>query len=134
MRLFHFSDDPTIERFVPRPVRVPSQRPPGMDWLNGPLVWAIDDWHAPMYFFPRDCPRVLLWKTPDSTPADVERYLQNRDVHMIAHIEWAWLDRLRAETLYRYELPADGFESLGDVGMCVHRGAVQPLEMTVLDD
>jgi NADPH:quinone reductase-like Zn-dependent oxidoreductase len=43
MRLFHFSDDAGIECFVPRPVAVPSQRAAGMDWLNGPLVWAIDE-------------------------------------------------------------------------------------------
>ena len=29
--LFHFSEDPTIEVFEPRPVRVPSARPPGRD-------------------------------------------------------------------------------------------------------
>jgi hypothetical protein len=39
MRLFHFSDDPSINLFTPRPVRVPSSRRPGMEWLNGPLVW-----------------------------------------------------------------------------------------------
>ena len=57
-RLYHFSDDPSITRFVPRPVLVPATRPPGSDWLNGPLVWAIDEWHQPMYLFPRDCPRI----------------------------------------------------------------------------
>ncbi|HMG50328.1 MAG TPA: hypothetical protein VK597_07005, partial [Inquilinus sp.] len=61
MRLFHFSDDPAIERFEPRPVRVPSARPAGREWLNGPLVWAIDDAHQMLYLFPRDCPRILAW-------------------------------------------------------------------------
>jgi hypothetical protein len=42
MRLFHFSDDPAIAIFTPRPVRVPAQRAPGREWLNGTLVWAID--------------------------------------------------------------------------------------------
>ena len=42
-RLFHFSDDPSIEEFVPRSVLVPSERPPGQDWLNGPLVWAVNE-------------------------------------------------------------------------------------------
>ncbi|MGV3489112.1 MAG: DUF6886 family protein [Tuberibacillus sp.] len=27
-----------------------------------PLVWAIDEEHAPLYFFPRDCPRVAFWR------------------------------------------------------------------------
>ena len=43
MRLFHFSDDPDISEFVPRPVLIPSQRPAGREWLNGPLVWAIEE-------------------------------------------------------------------------------------------
>ncbi|MEZ5249161.1 MAG: hypothetical protein R2713_08100 [Ilumatobacteraceae bacterium] len=50
MDLFHFSHDPTIERFVPHvPVTNPNQPP---------MVWAIDAEHAPLYWFPRDCPRV----------------------------------------------------------------------------
>ena len=64
--LFHFSCDPAIELFVPRAVRTPAKRPLGHEWLNGPLVWAIDDWHQPMYLFPRDCPRILLWRTPST--------------------------------------------------------------------
>jgi hypothetical protein len=54
MRLFHFSDDPEIVRFVPRPIRTLVERPAGLKWLNGPLVWAIDEPHEPMYLFPRD--------------------------------------------------------------------------------
>src|SRR5580692_5650473 len=69
-RLFHFSDDPAIAVFTPRPVRVPAERGPGREWLNGPLVWAIDEPRQPMYLFPRDCPRILLWLTPQTTEAD----------------------------------------------------------------
>ena len=51
-RLFHFSDNDTIKLFHPRPVCVPVERLKGLEWLNGPLVWAIDEWHQPMYMFP----------------------------------------------------------------------------------
>jgi hypothetical protein len=74
MRLFHFSDDLSIEVFVPRPVRVPSSRRPGFAWLNGPLVWAIDAWHQPMYLFPRHCPRTLFWFVATTTDADRAQY------------------------------------------------------------
>jgi hypothetical protein len=134
VRLFHFSDDPTIDRFVPRAVQVPSARPEGKGWLNGPLVWAIDDWHAPLYLFPRDCPRIVMWRKPDTTEADLDRYWQARDCRMIAHIEWAWFERFRAARLYRYELPIDGFKDLGDVGMHVCRRAVGPLTVTPLGE
>ena len=70
MRLFHFSEYFSIERFVPRPLRVPVARPKGEEWLNGPLVWAIDDVHQPMYLFPLECPRILLWPTPETTTKD----------------------------------------------------------------
>ena len=133
MRLFHFSEDPNIQRFAPRPVVVPSERKPGFDWLNGPLVWAIDDWHQPMYLFPRDCPRILLWRLPQSTEQDISRFWDGRDSRMIAHIEWAWLERWRSGVLYRYELPADAFEPL-EAGMWVARETVDPIAMETLTD
>src|SRR5438093_13274366 len=101
MRLFHFSEDPGIETFVPRPVTIPSGRVAGREWLNGPLVWAIDDERQPMYFFPRDCPRILIWREPETTPADLDAWWGGRECRMIAHMEWAWFDRLRAATVHR---------------------------------
>ncbi len=134
MRLFHFSDDPAITHFVPRPVAIPAQRPPGMDWLNGPLVWAIDDWHEPMYLFPRDCPRILLWRAPGTSPEDEKRFFDGRDCRMIAHIEWAWYERLNAARIHRYDLPVAPFEDLNDAGMWVSRTPLEPLAMETITD
>ena len=134
-QVFHFSEDPTIAVFEPRPVRTPAERPPGMAWLNGPLVWAIDAWHAPMYFFPRDCPRVLLWTTPTTTAADLDRWWRgDRSRRMQAHIEAAWLAQVKAAEVYRYTMPADRFEPLQDAGMCVARSAVTPLAVEPVGD
>ena len=137
-RLFHFSEDPAIEIFEPRPVRVPSQRPRGLDWLNGPLVWAVDDWHAPMFFFPRDCPRVMLWRTPQTTEADLDHWWRgDRRRRMQAHIETAWLERVRAGRLYRYAFEPDAFERVdanGGPGYYVARQAVRPLEVSPVGD
>ena len=55
--LYHFSEDPAIERFVPH---VPPTNP-----TEAPAVWAIDAEHAPLYWFPRDCPRVTAWPRDD---------------------------------------------------------------------
>lgn len=134
VRLFHFSDREGIARFEPRPVMVPAPRKPGHDWLNGPLVWAIDEWHQPMYLFPRDCPRMLMWATPASTAEDRARWLGDGGHRMVAWLERSWLDRFRAGRLFRYRLPADSFESLADAGMWVSRDAVVPLETTAIDD
>ena len=45
-----------IATFEPRPVLVPSKRVPGMKWLNGPLVWAVDESVDFMYLFPATLP------------------------------------------------------------------------------
>lgn len=134
MRLFHFSDDPAISVFQPRPVRVSAARPPGLDWLNGSLVWAIEEAWQWMYLFPRDCPRILLTRKSDTSAEDLDRWWGDRDARVIAHIEWAWLERLRTTTLYRYEFAADGFEDLSDAGMWVSRRAVAPLQVEPLPD
>lgn len=134
MRLFHFSGDPDIRRFEPRPVAVPSERGPGREWLNGPLVWAVSEERQPMYLFPRDCPRILLWPTPQTTPQDLDRWFRPDGARTLAHIEWRWLERLRTGRLHRYELPATAFESLDDAGMWVSRQTVTPLGVETLDD
>jgi hypothetical protein len=137
MRLFHFSEDGSIARFTPRPVAVPSQRPPGQEWLNGPLVWAIDGAHQPLYLFPRDCPRLLVWPVEGTSELDRERWhalCESEATRFVAFVEEGWADRLNAAHLYRYELPAGGFESLADAGMWVARQAVEPVAVERLGD
>ncbi|NEJ72312.1 hypothetical protein GR197_17510 [Rhizobium phaseoli] len=126
MRLFHFSDDPDIAIFEPRSVRIPSIRPAGREWLNGPLVWAIDGEHDFMYLFPRDCPRILIWATPETPETERRQWLG--DFRAAAYVERHWLERLKAETIHRYEMPAEDFEDLGDTGMWVSRERVIPIE------
>jgi hypothetical protein len=134
MRLFHFSDDPDIDAFVPRPVLIPSQRAAGYEWLNGPLVWAIDEAHEPLYLFPRECPRILIWRTAGTTPDDDARWFAGSPAKMIAYVEKSWLDSLASETIYRYELPPGTFEDLEDAGMWVSRHAVHPARVDALSD
>jgi len=117
MRLFHFSEEAGIARFEPRPVRIPSARLAGREWLNGPLVWAIDEVHQPLYLFPRDCPRILIWATAMTTPADRARWLG--EAPMVAFIERAWAERLEHAAVWRYALPQATFEDLANAGMWV---------------
>jgi hypothetical protein len=127
-RLFHFSEDPSIHVFVPRPVRVPSARPPGQEWLNGPLVWAVDEARQATYLFPRDCPRILLWLTEHTTDADRSQWWGDRHCRMIAHVEWDWMARILAARLYRYELSASTFEPLEGGWMWVTKEPVRPVD------
>lgn len=134
MPLFHFSEDPAIRVFEPRPVRIPVERGPGRNWLNGPLVWAIDGAHSPLYLFPRECPRILVWPTATTEAADRDRWFGERTCRAIAFIEAAWEQPVRAMTIYRYDLPAEGFEAIGEVGMWVSRTVVHPMGRSALDD
>ncbi len=126
MSLFHFSEDPTIARFVPRP---PLARP-----TVEPLVWAIDEWHAPVYFFPRDCPRVCFWPLPTTTAADYAHCFATVPGRMVIAIESAWLERLRVARLSRYRMPEERFEDIHDHGVHVTREPVVPLGVEPVGD
>lgn len=121
MPLFHFSEDPTIEVFEPR---LMAARPE----ITTPLVWAIEAAHQCMYLFPRDCPRILFWPLPTTTREDLDRYWGDRGdgVRAVACVEWDWLERLHSTAVFRYHLPSEGFEDLGDAGMWVSRETVRP--------
>jgi hypothetical protein len=106
MLLYHFSEEPGITRFEPRS---PLARPE-----VAPLVWAIDEWHAPMYFLPRECPRACFWPGPQTTPKDRARWFTGIDARMVIAIESAWLEALRSTTLYRYTMPGATFTSSDD--------------------
>ena len=95
--LWHFSEDPSIERFVPH---VPSTNPD-----QPPMVWTIDDVHAPLFWFPRDCPRITFW-ADDGSPPDALGATGATRVHVI---EEGWLDRMRACELFIYRFAVAGF-------------------------
>ena len=125
MALYHFSEDPSLERFVPR---APLARP-----HVEPQVWAIDDWHAPVYYVPRDCPRVCFWPGPATTEEDRERFFAYVSARMVVVIEAGWFERLGATRLYRYLMPDEPFDSLHDNGMYVSRQTVIPLRVDALN-
>lgn len=97
MEVLHFSEDPAIERFVPH---VPPTNPD-----QPPLVWAIDEQHAPLYWFPRDCPRITWWRADGTPPDDLGPTAATR-VHAIAG---DWLERVRTCELFVYRFSGAGF-------------------------
>jgi hypothetical protein len=94
MRLFHFSDDPGIEIFAPRPLRVAVDRGSDREWLNRPLVWATDAAHCLLYLFPRECPRIIIWPTSATSIEDREHWFGGRSCRAIAFVEDAWMNRV----------------------------------------
>ncbi len=124
--LFHFSEDPTIERFVPH---VPQSNPD-----HPPAVWAIDGSHAPLYWFPRNCPRVTAWPR-----ADTERVAFRTAFATVADrvhaIESAWLDVMRTITLYRYRFDSHLFRRWPEAsGQWISDATVEPVAVEPVGD
>ena len=98
--LFHFSTSPDIERFAPH---VPRTNP-----AHPPAVWAIDAEHAPLYWFPRDCPRVTVWSRGPNELAEFQARFTTAASRLHA-IELGWLPRMFDTTIYRYVFDPAGF-------------------------
>jgi hypothetical protein len=121
--LFHVSEEPGINRFLPRP----------SDYTSEPVVWAIDEARLCNYMLPRDCPRVTFYAGPHTSAHDAECFLGS-SVAVVA-IESAWLDRVRSSRIYCYRMRADTFECLdAGAGYFVSRVPVVPSGVDVFDD
>ncbi len=125
--VWHFSEDPTIGEFVPRTGAAGAPRET--------LVWAIDEEHAPAYWFPRDCPRVTFWRGQDQPSAVGDGLLTGVGTKRVHAVEWAWLDRIKSATLYRYAFDVSGFEPwMHAGGHYIARTTVRPLRVEPLGD
>jgi hypothetical protein len=126
--LHHFSEDPRITVFRPHVAKTSTIQ-------DEAFVWAIDDWHAPMYYVPRDCPRACFWAGPTTTPEDRERWLHHLEPRFVMVVETTWLERIRSVQLYRYRMPEASFLPTGQgAGHYVSRELVQPLGVEPVGD
>lgn len=126
--LFHFSEDPTIELFRPHLALTSSE--------IEPLVWALDEEHAPSYWFPRDCPRACCWvgETTPITQAGAG-LLGLGGASRLHAIEGAWLERVRACRLFAYEFDRTFFQpKIAKAGYWVARCDVAPLTVSAVGD
>jgi len=120
------SDRPDIARFEPRVTA---------DTSPEPLVWAVGERLLHNYLLPRDCPRVTFYAGPYANPADVTRLMAGTTARHVVAIEARWLDRVRAQTLYLYEMPTATFTATDpSAGYYVSRAGVTPIGVTVVDD
>jgi hypothetical protein len=124
--LWHFSEDPSLARFLPhKPVTNPDAQP---------LVWAVDTRHAPMFWFPRDCPRGCVWPVSTTTEQDRERFFGQSAAGRIHVTESGWLKRIRACRLYAYQMPAQAFRPHEVGGYWVTDQQVDAIAQVVIDD
>jgi hypothetical protein len=104
--VLHFSEDPTITRFVPHVART-AQQP-------HPYVWAVDHDRAPDYWFPRECPRAMAWVLETTSAHDRDRIIGVGGGERVHAIEYGWLEALGTTRLYAYRLPASMFRPVGE--------------------
>ncbi|MEE6259244.1 DUF6886 family protein [Plantactinospora sonchi] len=104
-QVLHFSEDPTITRFLPH-VAATARQPE-------PYVWAVDHEQSPAYWFPRDCPRALAWCGGTTTDQDRARIVGVGCGVRVHAVEYGWLAALRTVRLYAYRLPAEPFRPFG---------------------
>lgn len=105
-QVLHFSEDPTITRFVPH-VAVTARQPDA-------YVWAVGHDRAPDYWFPRQCPRALAWVRPETSDVDRERIIGAGCGTRVHAVEYAWWQAMRTTPVYAYRLPAGPFRAIGE--------------------
>jgi hypothetical protein len=127
MELYHFSEEPDIAQFRPRPAPAFPHLPP--------VVFALDRERSPHYFFPRDCPRVIYWKAGWTTEEDARSFFADTAAPKIAVVESGWLDRIRGCELYVYTFAGDSFVQMGgSAGYNVSTETVAPLRVEPVGD
>ena len=124
--VFHYSEDGSIKRFTPH---VPPTNP-----SHPPSVWTLDAEHSPLYWFPRNCPRISVWA---HTPAQQE-LLSNMfgtESRRICAVESHWLVRVREAQIYRYSFDAEQFVPWTEAdGQYISGEPVYPQTVDLLDD
>lgn len=125
MRLFHYSEEPDIQIFEPRP----------NNYHDFNVVWAVGEAVAVNFLTPRDCPRITYGIDAHTSAADRERWMSHSATERVIAIESAWLDRLRRCTLYEYEMPSASFV-LEDAPAAhyISRQIITPIHRRVISD
>ncbi len=124
--VYHYSEDGAISRFSPH---VPPTNP-----SHPPAVWAIDEAHSPLFWFPRHCPRISVWAR---TEAEQHRLTDLFDTaaSRICAAESQWLRAVRDAHLYRYRFDRSSFEPWSEAdGQYITGEVVYPAEVDLLDD
>ncbi len=126
-RLLHFSEDASIEIFRPHVAATSDS--------TDALVWAIDEPHSPLYWFPRHCPRVTFWRTANALGPDATALFTGTAAQRVHAIESGWLARVQQTNVYAYVFPADSFEPMASAdGHWVSRRAVVPRAVEPVGD
>jgi hypothetical protein len=98
------------------------------------MVWGIDTRHAPIFWFPRDCPRGCIWPVSATTPEDREAFFGQSAANRVHVMEGGWLRRMQECRLYAYRLPHEPFRPHEVGGYWIADEPVDAIEQVVIDD
>jgi len=111
-RLFHISEDPKINVFVPR------LSPSHFNIIKADVVMAVSENLVHNYMLPKECPRLSYHAGPDTTPRDTKKFFGFCTAAHIMAVENRWIKKIQSTTLYCYEFDSRHFslfdESTGD--------------------
>lgn len=123
MRLFHVSEEPNIDKFIPR---IPYRKE--LDQSKG-LVWSLTEPAIPNWLTPRDCPRVGYRVHDETTQDDIAKFFSSSSRHCVA-IEHGWHSRMLETTLYFYEFDIANFYFNDRAGFYVSEQTERPISVT----
>ncbi len=124
--LFHYSEDPDISRFEPH---VPRTNPE-----SAAAVWAIDASHAPLYWFPRDCPRVAVWANDDRQRHRLQGVFGTERSRVQA-APLSWSNGIGSCVLHEYRFAASDFDPWSEAeGQWISHRTVAPLTVAPVGD
>jgi hypothetical protein len=127
MKLYHFSEEPDIKLFEPRIIYKQTDEPA--------KVWTIDEFHAPHYYFPRECPRVCVWPKEDTSDQDMDIFFGMSKTNRMVAIENDWYEQVRHGRIYRYVFEAEDFELYEpNAGYYISTRSVKPVHVERIDD
>ena len=124
--VYHYSDDGSIKRFAPHLAPSNPRHPPA--------VWALDADHAPLYWFPRHCPRISVWANGAEQRARLSE-LFHTEATRICAVETSWLDAIRTARIYEYHFDGELFAPWAEAdGQYISGEVVHPLRVEMYDD
>jgi hypothetical protein len=123
---YHFSENPHIDVFIPRQKSNRRNMPP--------VVWAIDAAHEVSFYVPRNCPRILCYRTPELSREEEALFFGASAADIVMTVESRWLEAICTMTIYRYGFAEEGFELFdATAGYYVSERTAAPLEVVPLD-
>jgi hypothetical protein len=106
--IFHISETPGIELFIPRP------SPSHFEGLDQPVVFGIGEKLLHNYLLPRDCPRVCCYASELTSQAELDQFISCDKAYKI-FVQKDRLEAIKSSILYGYEFDGQNFNLLDQV-------------------